>query len=76
MKTTWNTGRQYGPEGQRITATLDRDRCEVSFTDHTRGIAGTFGVSGTFAFLDTEQDLQRFVMSAYDSNNYVDSHDY
>jgi len=66
----FQTGRWYGPTGQRITAMiLDTEHCEamkmpfhrVAFIDHTRGLAG---IIGTYDF--TPESILR----AYDQGGY------
>lgn len=61
MKTiTFNTGRKYTANGQRITATLHADRV-VTFHDHDRMIDGEFKLCG-------DRFDQAVVLHAYDRN--------
>lgn len=60
---TWNTGRKYTANGQRIIATRLENGC-VAFYDVDRMIAGV-----THEACDLTQHA---VMSAYDANKYAD----
>jgi len=58
---TWNTGRQYTREGQRIGATIHEGI--VQFSDYDRMVSGTFPhIPGI--------DLKEQVMDHYDNNKY------
>lgn len=58
----WQTGRAYGPNGQRIGAVL-RDDGAIVFHDIDRGIYGRL-------YEDTRFD-QASIMVAYDTNSYT-----
>lgn len=61
MKTiSFNTGRKYSAEGQRIVATLHDDGV-VTFFDHDRYVDGQFKLGEHCSFNETE------VMHWYDS---------
>ena len=67
---TFNTGREYSPEGQVITVRQDIDnetleQAGVLFHDHTRGIWGKIDYTYT-----ANHDLQGFVMRHYDAGHY------
>ena len=58
---TWNTGRYYTNDGQRIAATILDDGTTVYFVDVDRGIDGHI-LNGTL-----ERDA---IMHAYDRHSY------
>ncbi|MDA0155444.1 hypothetical protein AB4559_18410 [Vibrio sp. 10N.222.51.C8] len=63
---TFNTGRGYAPDGQRIHATIIDDTevtLRVRFSDKTRGIDGEVQV---LEFTETA------IMREYDSGNYTE----
>ncbi len=65
----WNTGRYYGPDGQRIIAW----QCDgmIYFQDVDRGIGGKF------PHPEIELDgIKHVVMDHYDRNIYTDHYDY
>lgn len=78
MQFTFNTGLQYSPAGQVIHVTVERTETVVDeliyegvirFHDETRGIRGHVD---TFLYaFDSERDIQRSLMSAYDCNKYT-----
>ncbi len=63
---TFNTGRKYTAEGQKITATLHADN-QVTFWDSSREITGEFECFLPDFFCRDD------VMHAYDGNHYNDS---
>lgn len=65
MKTQWNTGRQYGPDGQRIVAVVDGGG--IFFKDHTRRIDGYIVCQMQHM---SEREVQENVMLAYDRGMY------
>jgi hypothetical protein len=65
MKTiSFNTGRKYTAQGQRITATLHDDQT-VTFWDHDRHIDGQFQLEPGQAF------NARLVLACYDQYKYT-----
>lgn len=66
MKFTFNTGRQYSPEGQIIHVEVTPER--VYFNDESRGIAGSFD---TFELPPTSQYWAKSdVLMQYDHGVY------
>jgi hypothetical protein len=70
ITTTFNTGREYSPQGQIITVRQDIDnetfeQTGILFHDHTRGIWGQID-----AVYSADNNLQSFVMRNYDAGNY------
>ena len=69
---TFNTGREYSPQGQRIIATL-LDNGDIVFLDIDRHIDGVIPAKGLTR--DNVQDLglftQRGIMHDYDHNVYT-----
>jgi hypothetical protein len=60
ITTTWNTGRHYSSNGQRIAAAILDDK-RVAFVDIDRGISGI-----TKDPIHNARSIQEFVMSQYD----------
>lgn len=65
IEATWNTGRYYGPNGQRIAATCDNKI--LKFADVDRCIAGQY--VPIFEVTDPAR-LKQVVMSIYDANEF------
>ena len=70
MTTSFNTGREYSPEGQVITVRqyIDNETLEqagVIFHDHTRGIWGQ--IDATYNAMNNIHD---FVLHHYDAGAY------
>lgn len=66
----WNTGRHYGPDGQRIVAELEADR-RVLFYDHTRMISGRTKRALSEA-LNQDWQIEEFTMREYDRGQGYD----
>lgn len=66
--TAWQTGRYYGPNGQRIAAAL-LDNGDIIFEDIDRAISGRI----EYANWDNGLGLQVRVMGSYDRCCYKDS---
>lgn len=67
METKFNTGRKYQADGQWIRAKLMDDGF-ILFADDSRGIAGR--IPPRKFPVDSERELQRVTLSAYDHNDY------
>lgn len=66
---TWNTGRQYSEDGQRMSAVC-LPTGQVAFMDVARGVDGV--TSKVIEESSSDQELQRFVMTEYDAGRYLD----
>lgn len=66
MRVQFNTGRQYGPDGQRIVAVVTHGG--IFFKDHTRGIDGYIVCQMQNM---SARDVEENVMLAYDRGMYV-----
>lgn len=64
---TFNTGRQYGKIGQRISARVCDGR--IAFVDIDRHISGTIPLASGKTF-SSARELREFTMHSYDENNY------
>jgi hypothetical protein len=64
---TFNTQRQYSPEGQIIKVIYDGDNT-AHFMDTTRGLTGTVKFPHNS---DQPNTVQRLVMALYDTGNYI-----
>lgn len=72
MKASWNTGRLYTNAGQLMEAIFDPATGRVEFKDKSRMVNGFFVISPDLIDLvETDADLQRFVMNEYDHGNYT-----
>lgn len=67
MEHKWNTGRVYTAQGQIIRAKILKDG-SIVFADISRVIAGH--IETTRERINTEGDLEKFVMRHYDNNEY------
>ncbi len=72
---SWNTRRSYGPDGQRIAATILPDG-RVAFNDVTRSIRGITKQAYPWPPAPGETpdpgEVRYFVMVEYDYNRYDD----
>lgn len=77
MIKTFNTGRQYSPQGQRIAYRLasisadadvpGMDWASVEFVDIDRGVSGVL----TVLLMNGETLTDRYVLAAYDAGGYA-----
>ena len=65
---TWNTGRQYTPEGQRMSAVRLTTTGQVAFADVDREIEGVTLDEVAVELLP--DPLMHFVMTEYDAGRY------
>ena len=65
---SWNTGRQYQADGQIIYATMREGR--TLFVDISRNISGAIESTPTEPIIE-DSELEHFVMTNYDNNNYA-----
>lgn len=66
---TWNTGRLYGREGQRIAATVIEEKAKIVFADLDRHVDGEIPLSRRGKDWDAYA-IEKLVMTAYDFGNY------
>jgi hypothetical protein len=73
MQFTFNTNRQYGPEGQVITITWDPASGVAQFDDQTRRIKGevTKRIPQDHEMPWTQEEIQALVMRYYDRGEYA-----
>lgn len=74
MKLHWNTGRQYGPEGQRFAVVVvshTYPELRIVFHDIDRGIDGEIRIACRNFDVSHTPDILRLVMWAYDRGLYV-----
>jgi hypothetical protein len=71
MMTRWNTGRQYTHVGQPMEALLVEETGRILFADLARGIQGCIEAADWADLIQTEEQLQRAVMRAYDDGQYT-----
>lgn len=72
MKFTFNTGRQYAPEGQIITVQVIEDG--FLFRDHTRCVSGHVLFNEATKYVEDglmgEWNIKPMVMGSYDTGAY------
>ena len=72
--TAWQTGRQYGPHGQRIAAAFLVDQSIIAFVDLDRGLEGWFAVDEAYAdLITTAAEVRAETMYRYDRCDYMEN---